>query len=145
MESLAKFLEEWQGDDRDKRAKATFVRFKDFLESLAGIGLSFIAREGVTYSLRARSASQDEDALFVMVDVIEDSPRWLSVCFYAQMITDPDGIGDFVPEGLLGKDALCFDLENSEDTDSNTALNDSEKKLVEYVESRINEAFKNAS
>ncbi len=145
MESLARFLEEWQGDDRDKKAKAVFVRFKDFLESLAGVKLSFIVREGVTYSLRARSTSQAEDALFVMVDIIEDSPRWLSVCFYAQMITDPENIGDFVPEGLLGEDALCFDLETSEDTVSGTELNDNEKKLVEYVESRIHEASKSAS
>ncbi len=124
MESLTKFLAEWQGDERDKKAKATFKHFKNVLESLAGVKLSFIARESVTYSLRARNDSQNEDALFVMVDVIEDSPRWLSVCFYAQMITDPENLGDFVPEGLLGEDALCFDLEN---TAIGTELGENEK------------------
>jgi hypothetical protein len=38
-----------------------------------------------------------------MVDVIDDDPevRWLSVCFYGEMITDPDEAGELIPEGLL--------------------------------------------
>ncbi len=55
-----------------------------------GILLDFIARPGVTYSLRAVHAEQKEKDLFVMVDVIEDVERWLSVCFFGNMITDPE-------------------------------------------------------
>lgn len=66
-----------------------------------------------------------------MVDVIDDDPanRWLSVCFYGEMISDPDENGDFVPEGLLGEDALCFDIDAWEDD------------LLVYVEKRLDEAY----
>jgi hypothetical protein len=52
--------------------------------------------------------------LFALVDVIDDDPaaRWLSVCFYADMITDPEELGDVAPGGLAGEDARCFDLES---------------------------------
>lgn len=63
-----------------------------------------------------------------MVDVIEDTPRWLSVCFYGEMVTDPQDKGDFVPEGLLGEDAVCFDVEQWDED------------LVRYIEARIEEA-----
>lgn len=68
-----------------------------------------------------------------MVDVIEDAPRWLSVCFYGEMITDPDEQGDFVPEGLLGEDAICFDIDQYDDA------------LLQYVEARLDEAYRSAS
>ena len=68
-----------------------------------------------------------------MVDVIEDVSRWLSVCFYGDMITDVEEKGDFVPGGLLGEDAVCFDLEEQND------------KLVTYIEARLDEACSNAA
>ena len=45
-----------------------------------------------------------------MVDIIDDDPadRWLSVCFYDELVDDPKGLGDEVPGGLLGEDAKCF-------------------------------------
>jgi len=64
-----------------------------------------------------------------MVDVIEDVSRWLSICFYNDMIVDPEEKGDFVPEGLLGKDAVCFDIEQLDDT------------FILYIESRLDEAY----
>jgi hypothetical protein len=50
------------------------------------------------------------------VDIIDDEPeaRWLSVCFYADLVTDPEEHGDVVPGGLAGDDALCFDLDSPE-------------------------------
>ena len=68
-----------------------------------------------------------------MVDVIEDTPRWLSVCFYNEMIGDPDENGDFVPDGLLGEDALCFDLEEFNE------------ESIRYVQARMDEACRNAA
>ena len=50
-----------------------------------------------------------------MVDVIEDTPRWLSVCFYQDLVSDSDGRGDSVPGGLLGENAICFDMEQADD------------------------------
>jgi hypothetical protein len=128
---LDAFVEEW--NDTKENNKSTFLRFKCFLENKEGVTLDFLPRPGVTYSLRAVHAAQKEKGLFVMVDVIEDDPRWLSVCFYGDMITDPDEMGDFVPGGLLGEDAVCFDIETRNDD------------LIQYVETRLDEAWQNAS
>ena len=63
-----------------------------------------------------------------MVDVIEDDPRWLSVCFYGDMISDPEEKGDFVPGGLLGQDARCFDI------------NQYSEEELRYIKARMDEA-----
>ncbi|MEJ2156483.1 MAG: hypothetical protein P8X96_14180 [Desulfobacteraceae bacterium] len=128
---LEAFIEGWE--ETDDQNKSTFLRFRSFLENQEGVALDFQPRPGVTYSLRAKHAAQKSKELFVMVDVIEDDPRWLSVCFYGEMITDPDEMGDFVPEGLLGEDAVCFDIETKEED------------LIQYVEKRLDEACQSAS
>ena len=125
---LNTFIEEWQETPENNRA--TFVHFREFLAAKQGVTLEFIPRPGVTYSLRAVHQAQTTKGLFVMVDVIEDDPRWLSVCFYAEMITDPGEKGDFVPEGLLGEDAVCFDIEEQDE------------ELVQYIEIRLEEAYR---
>ena len=100
---LATFLENWTTDPNN--AKDAFVRFKDFLLTTPDVRFDFKARPGVSYSLRAANAKNDERPLFVLVDVVDDEPeaRWLSVCFYADMVNDPDELGDFVPSGLMGR------------------------------------------
>jgi hypothetical protein len=130
LQDLQSFIEDW--NHSDERNKEAFVRLKSYLSAKDGIQLDFIPRPGVTYSLRAVHQNQKQRALFVMVDVIEDSPRWLSVCFYGDMVTDPDEQGDFVPEGLLGEDAACFDIDQYDDA------------LLQYVESRMDEAYQKA-
>jgi len=72
--------------------------------------------------------------LFVMVDIVDDDPenRWLSVCFYGDMITDPNEEGDLVPEGLLGEDGYCFDLCEYDEA------------AISYLEQRIDEAYANS-
>jgi hypothetical protein len=69
------------------------------------------------------------------MDVIDDDPenRWLSVCFYPDMITDPEEKGVLIPLGLLGEDGYCFDLEEW-DAD-----------YLQYLETRLNEAREKAS
>ena len=111
---LATFLETWTTDPNN--AKDAFVRFKDFLLTTPDVRFDFKARPGVSYSLRAANAKNDERPLFVLVDVVDDEPeaRWLSVCFYADMVNDPDELGDFVPSGLMGKDACCLNLEEDD-------------------------------
>jgi hypothetical protein len=130
-QELNTFIEEWKVTPDKNSNKATFLRFKDHLASLDGVTLDFIARPGVTYSLRAVHDAQKDKELFVMVDVIEDVERWLSVCFYGEMITDPESKGDMVPGGLLGEDATCFDLE------------DQDEVLISYIEARLGEACQN--
>ncbi len=130
-QELNTFIEEWKATPDKKSNKSTFLRFKDYLAAKDGVTLDFIARPGVTYSLRAVHKAQTNKDLFVMVDVIEDVERWLSVCFYGDMITDPDQKGDMVPGGLLGEDATCFDLEELDES------------LISYIEKRLDEACEN--
>lgn len=131
LSELHDFISGWS--DSPERNKEAFVRLKSHLEAQAGVALEFVPRPGVTYSLRASHPNQSRRSLFVMVDVIEDDPRWLSVCFYGEMITDPDEQGDFVPEGLLGEDAMCFDIDQYDDA------------LLKYVQDRLDEAYRSAS
>ena len=130
-QELNTFIEEWKATPDKNSNKATFLRFKDYLAKKDGVALDFIARPGVTYSLRAAHKAQTDKELFVMVDVIEDVERWLSVCFYGDMITDPEERGDMVPGGLLGEDATCFDLEEQDES------------LISYIEKRLDEACEN--
>ncbi|MEA1948919.1 MAG: hypothetical protein U9N83_16650 [Thermodesulfobacteriota bacterium] len=131
IQQLGSFIGNWT--ETQEQNKKAFVRLKDYIASKPGVNLDFISREGLTYSLRAAHKNQKNKPLFVMVDVIEDTPRWLSVCFYNEMITDPDENGDFVPDGLLGEDALCFDLEEYNE------------EGIRYVEARMDEAYKSAA
>lgn len=125
------FIKEWK--ETPEKNREVFLHFREYLGEKEGVTLEFISRPGVTYSLRAAHAAQEKRKLFVMVDVIEDTPRWLSVCFYGEMITDPEEKGDFVPEGLLGEDAVCFDIEQRDE------------ELIRYIEIRLDEACRSAS
>ncbi|MCK8601577.1 hypothetical protein [Desulfoferrobacter suflitae] len=125
------FMGDWK--ETPERNKEMFVHFKEYLGNKEKVRLEFVPRPGLTYSLRAVHAEQKRRGLFVMVDVIEDSPRWLSICFYAQMIRDPEERGDFVPQGLLGEDAVCFDIQEYDE------------EFIRYIEGRLDEACRNAS
>ena len=129
---LDTFVAEWK--DNDSKTRQAFVELMAHLKGLTDTTLDFDARPGVTYSLRPRHAAQDKRPLFAMVDVIDDDPedRWLSVCFYGEMVTDPDDAGDMVPEGLLGEDARCFDLYEYDAGD------------VAYVKERLTQAHASA-
>ncbi|MDM8516349.1 hypothetical protein QUF76_09135 [Desulfobacterales bacterium HSG16] len=129
-QELNTFIEEWKETPENNRA--AFLHFMEYLDKKEGVTFDFIQRPGVTYSLRAVHTNQKKKDLFVMVDVIEDDPRWLSVCFYGEMITDPEERGDFVPEGLLGEDAMCFDVEEQDE------------ELLKYIDIRLNEACQKA-
>ncbi|MGI6657382.1 MAG: hypothetical protein ACOX5Z_11320 [Desulfobulbus sp.] len=128
--TLEQFLDGWNESAEGNRAG--FLRLRDRLAGFAGIEISFHPRPGLTYSLRG-SVPGGARPLFVMVDVIEDEPRWLSVCFYGDLVQDPEERGSFVPGGLLGEDALCFDLERCDDGEG-----------LAYVEARIDEAYRAA-
>ena len=127
---LSAFIEEWI--ETPEKNRELFLHFREYLGKKEGVTLEFIPRPGLTYSLRAVHAAQKKRGLFAMVDVIEDTPRWLSVCFYAEMITDPEDKGAFVPEGLFGEDAVCFDIEEWD------------AELIRYIEIRLDEACRNA-
>lgn len=123
------FLEGWSENGTGMRG--AFQELLRLLRNAEGVELSFKARPGVSYSLRAAHSAQKERSLFAMIDVIDDDPtnRWLSVCFFGDMINDPEEKGDLIPGGLLGEDGYCFDLDTAEEGE------------VQYVGRRIEEAF----
>ena len=120
------FLAEWP----DEPMRRAFSELAAMVAELPGVACDFVARPGVSHSLRPRHQEQRDRALFAMIDVIDDQPRWLSVCFYEDMISDPEGAGDLVPGGLAGDDGYCFDLTTPE--------------RLEYVRARLLEAFRAA-
>lgn len=130
---LTSFLASWTKDQN--RTKQSFMRLMEHLAGLNGVNLAFVARPGITYSLRASHANQQKRSLFAMVDIIDDDPadRWLSVCFYDELVDDPDQRGDEVPEGLLGEDAKCFDLYEFDD------------EYYQYIENRLTSACRSAA
>ncbi len=123
------FVEQWP--ESPDRCREVFQNLYQYLAQLQGTAIEFHARPGITYSLRGVPANESTYPLFVMVDVIEDQPRWLSVCFYEQMVSDPAQRGDSVPGGLLGEDGLCFDVDSFDES------------LIDYLKSRISEASNN--
>jgi hypothetical protein len=130
---MKKFIADWE--ETDTRTKQAFTELLDHLNSLTDISLEFNARPGVSYSLRPRHANQTDKSLFAMVDVIDDDPkeRWLSVCFYGEMITDPEEAGDLIPEGLMGEDGYCFDLYEYD------------AQEIAYLKERLSQAHQNAA
>ena len=126
------FLETWEG--KSQQIRGSFVRLKDHLDEKDSLLYTFKARPGVSYSLRAKHMHQQTRELFAIMDVIDDPEgRWLSICFYPDMITDPEERGNIIPLGLLGEDGYCFDYDE---------LNE---EFLEYLEKRLDEAYENAA
>lgn len=124
---IADLLQDWTADDNG--IKIAFTEMIGLLESLDGLVYSFKSRPGISHSLRA-IVDKGEEKLLTLMDIIDDDPdnRWISICFYAETISDPDEEGDLIPGGLLGEDGYCFDLfENDEN-------------MVSYLKERIREA-----
>ncbi|SHO46288.1 hypothetical protein [Desulfopila aestuarii] len=127
------FIEQWQAGD--SAMKGCFQALYRTVCALSGTSLSFVARPGVSYSLRPRHDNQTSRELFAMIDVIDDEPeaRWLSVCFYGDMITDPEERGEVIPGGLAGSDGYCFDIYEADDAS------------VSYLKARLEEAWSRAA
>lgn len=108
---LDDFIHTWKADA--KGIKPVFLQLYAYLQSLTDVTLAYKGRPGVSHSLRARHKGQRKRPLFVLVDIIDDAPsaRWLSICFYADMVSDAEERGDVVPGGLSGEDARCFDVD----------------------------------
>jgi len=132
MEELNNFIAEWE--ETESKTRQAFTELIEYLQKMDNITLDFNARPGITYSLRPKHNNQKDRALFAMIDVIDDDPKekWLSVCFYGDMISDPDKTGDLIPDGLLGDDGHCFDMYEYN------------AKEVEYLKNRLDDAYKAA-
>lgn len=114
-QEIESFLESWQGKSEPMRD--WFRLFYQELSSMEGVTLTFVARPGVSYSIRPMHVNQTKRDTFAIVDVIDDDPseRWLSVCFYEDMITDPNERGELIPGGLSGSDGYCFDMYDNDE------------------------------
>ncbi len=132
MDKIKQFIEQWKEDEPG--IKRAFTAIVDRIVRMDNISIEFNARPGITYSLRPRHNAQKKRSLFAMVDVIDDDPeaRWLSICFYGEMISDPEDMGDLIPGGLLGEDGYCFDLDEYDDN------------KVDYIKKRLDEAYESA-
>ena len=132
MTPIEHFIHTWT--ETESGTKQAFSELYEHLKTLDDTTLDFNERPGVSFSLRPKHKSQKKRSLFAMVDVIDDNPneRWLSVCFYGEMVTDPDEAGDLIPEGLLGEDGYCFDLSEYDEDE------------IRYLKYRLSEAHKNA-
>lgn len=127
------FIGLWQTGD--EAMKNCFLELYRCVADLSATSLTFIARPKISYSLRPKHRHQQGRELFAIIDVIDDTPeeRWLSVCFYGDMITDPEERGELIPGGLAGSDGYCFDVY---ETDTAVTL---------YLKARLLEAHGNAS
>ena len=132
LEDLKGFIVSWTGDGN--AAKDIFLKIKKVLFEHSETRLEFHCRPGVSYSLRAARVIGTSSRLFALVDVVDDDPadRWLSVCFYADAVSDPEGKGNRIPGGILGEDGHCFDVF------------DEDGPLLPYLEARISEAYQHA-
>lgn len=132
-ESIQEFLDNWTNDPLG--AKAFFLECKETLDGAPGVTWEFVPRPSITYSLRAESENLKEKPVFAAIDVIDDDPanRWLSVCCRAELVTDPDGLGDWVPDGFFGEDAMCFNMDEDD------------PRLKNYILQRVNEVIRNAA
>ena len=131
-QELDRFLAGWE--DNALQIKKSFVVLKNYLAAKPGLSSLFKARPGVSYSLRLRHRLQTTRELFVIMDVIDEPDnRWLSICFYPDMITDPEDRGVLIPLGLLGEDGYCFDFEEWDE------------EYLQYLKTRLDEAYKGAA
>ena len=128
-EDFCAFLRGWAGPTSPVRD--FLLQLKATILELNGTELDFLARPGVSYSLRAEVASGGHARLLILMDVVDDEPanRWLSVCFYADAVSDPQGVGNLVPKGILGEDGYCFDVFGEEGS------------LLGYLKRRIRESY----
>jgi hypothetical protein len=132
MNPVETFIHHWT--ETETGTRQAFLELYEHLKTLTETALEFNERPGISYSLRPKHKSQKNRSLFAMVDVIDDTPdeRWLSVCFYGELITDPDEAGDLIPEGLLGEDGYCFDLYEYDE------------ESIGYLKQRLSEAHENS-
>ncbi len=131
--TIDSYLSGWTEDQGG--TKTAFIKIIELLEAKEDVSLSFKDRYGICHSLRATRAGQEWRPYFILVDVIDDDPsdRWLSICFYADMIEDPLHLGNLVPEGIKNLDGYCFDLEEGWDDE-----------IIDYLSARIEEAHAKA-
>lgn len=137
-EDFSAFQAFWEGWDQEPGPiQEAFGRLAAGLAQFPETRLTFDSRPGISHSLRAGVCvrGSGKRTLFSLVDAVEDqaSGRFLSVCFYASSVQDPEDRGNLITEGLLGEDGYCFDVFGEDEA------------LMAYLEARVLEAYRAAS
>lgn len=128
---LNEFIATWEIDPLN--VKNSFLAYRDIFAKDPRFSMKFVSRPGVSHSLRVFAPERpDGTSIAALIDIVDDDPEnpWLSVCFFASLVTDPEDLGDFVPQGLEGRDAICFNLDEDNAT------------LAQYIGERLKEAAK---
>ncbi len=117
--------------------KRALVTLKTWAEALPGAILSFVARPGISHSLRFDLQPRPGDRqrqVFFLVDVVNSGGElFLSVCFYEDEISDPEERGNAIPQGLFRETGYCFDVDDYDDDQ------------MAYLKYRLAEAHQSAS
>ncbi len=129
-QQFAEFLAQWPTSQAG--LKQAYGRLKSWAEALPGARASFLARPGVSHSLRFDLEPRPEGRqrpVFFLVDAVDDGgERFLSVCFYEDEVSDPEDLGNAIPQGLFQETGYCFDLE------------DDDPQFMAYLHQRLAEA-----
>lgn len=113
-DELNAYLAAWPADQAG--LKKALVELRQAALALAGASETFIARPGISHSLRydldPRPAGRARQVFF-LVDVVQDAGvRFLSVCFYEDEVDDPEELGNAIPQGLFSETGYCFDVDD---------------------------------
>ena len=126
------YMNDWA--EYSQEVKNSFLALFNILSIRPDVTFDFNIRPGVSASFKSYVKMNDppDTRLFSVIDIIDQDPQniWLSICFYADMISDPDDLGNLIPNGLLDEDGHCFDV--FEDDEG----------LMKYIKSRIDEAYR---
>jgi hypothetical protein len=132
---LEEFLAAWP--ESQTGLKRAYLALKERAESLPGGVWSFLPRPGVSYSLRFDLDPRPkgrERQVFFLVDVVgRPGEFFLSVCFYEDEVSDPDELGNAIPQGLFMETGYCFDVD------------DHDPEQMAYLGARLEEAHASAS
>jgi hypothetical protein len=115
--TLEKFLDEWPPEQAG--LKKSLLAYRGGVLALPGVRESFLPRPGVSYSLRwdlePRPAGRQRP-LFALLDVVPlgGAEMMLSVCFYQDEVSDPEELGNAIPQGLFNETGYCFDLDGED-------------------------------
>jgi hypothetical protein len=131
---LKVFLTGWpQAQPGLKRA---YLWLKERAQALPEATWSFLARPGVSHSLRFDLAPRPAGRarpVFFLVDVVGAAGElFLSVCFYEDEVSDPQDLGNAIPQGLFMETGYCFDVD------------DFDQEQLDYLGTRLKEAHASA-
>lgn len=125
---LASVFENWPAGQQE--LVALMKELKGQALARPGAAWELVSRPGVSHSLRftlqgsSRPVVMLLDAAYLAADMLT-----ISVCFYADMVDDPEEMGEEIPGGLLGQDGYCFDADEED------------PGAVDYLKARVDAAF----